>query len=60
MKTKHTQAMTLRLDPAIDDLLNEAAWRKHISKAAFIRGAIRQRLGNDQQPDQTQPEEKLS
>jgi predicted HicB family RNase H-like nuclease len=52
MKRKHTQAMTLRLDPTISDLLNEAAWRKRISKAAYIRGAIKTRLGNDPQTNQ--------
>ena len=54
MKTKHTQAMTLRLDPTINELLDEAAWQKRTSKAAYIRNAINQRLRLDHQIGQKQ------
>lgn len=54
MKTKRTQAMTLRLDLPINELLNEAAWQRKLSKAAYVRGAIRQRLGLDHQSAQKQ------
>ncbi len=36
--------MTLRLDPAIDELLTEAAHDKGVTKTDWIRSAIRQRL----------------
>jgi uncharacterized protein (DUF1778 family) len=36
--------MTLRLDPAIDELVAEAAHDKGVTKTDWIRSAIRQRL----------------
>jgi predicted transcriptional regulator len=36
--------MTLRLDPAIEELVTEAAHDKGVTKTAWIRSAIRQRL----------------
>jgi hypothetical protein len=36
--------MTLRLDPAIEELVAEAAHGKGVTKTAWIRSAIRQRL----------------
>jgi hypothetical protein len=36
--------MTLRLDPAIEELVVEAAHDKGVTKTAWIRTAIRQRL----------------
>jgi len=36
--------MTLRLDPAIDELVADAAHDKGVTKSAWIRSAIRQRL----------------
>jgi predicted transcriptional regulator len=43
-KTKK-QAMTLRLDPDLDDLLTEICWEHRTTKAAWIRAALRQSLG---------------
>ena len=45
MKTKHTHCLTLRLEPQIDELITEASWERHTSKASWIRSAIRQNLG---------------
>jgi hypothetical protein len=42
MSTK--ACMTLRLDPAIDELVAEAAHDKGVTKTDWIRSAIRQRL----------------
>jgi hypothetical protein len=36
--------MTLRLDPAIEELVAEAAYDKGVTKTAWIRSAIRQTL----------------
>jgi hypothetical protein len=36
--------MTLRLDPAIDELVAEAAHDRGVTKTAWIRSAIYQRL----------------
>ena len=43
--------MTLRLDPAIEELVAEAAHDKGFSKTAWIRIAIRQRLKAQQEHD---------
>jgi hypothetical protein len=45
MKHKHTHAMTLRLDPRLDDLVTDASYDKRLSKAAWIRRAIHASLG---------------
>jgi hypothetical protein len=45
MKRKHTHAMTLRLDPQLDELLTNASYDAHLTKAAWIRCAILQSLG---------------
>jgi hypothetical protein len=42
MSTK--SCMTLRLDPAIEELVTEAAHDKGVTKTAWIRTAIRHRL----------------
>ena len=44
MKHKHTHAMTLRLDPRLDNLVTDAAYDAHLSKAAWIRRAIERSL----------------
>ena len=44
-KTTYTRCLTLRLDPKIDELLTDACWSRRTSKAAWIRAAIRQSLG---------------
>jgi hypothetical protein len=44
--TKTTNhAMTLRIDSQLDDILAEACWEHRMTKAAWIRAAIRQSLG---------------
>lgn len=57
--SRHTHAMTLRLDPTIDELLTEAAFDRRTSKAQWIRFAIRHRLGlergNDLVPANLKP-----
>jgi predicted transcriptional regulator len=60
MKTnKH--AMTLRLDPDLDDLLTEVCWGQRTTKAAWIRAAIRQALGlQNQTPQRLRKEPTLS
>lgn len=43
-KTKK-HAMTLRLDPQLDQVLTEVCWDRRTTKAAWIRAALRQSLG---------------
>ena len=45
MKRKQTHAMTLRLDPQLDELLTNASYDAHVTKAAWTRRAILQSLG---------------
>ena len=45
MNTKHTHAMTLRLAPHMDKLLTDAAYDERLSKAAWVRIAIRRVMG---------------
>jgi hypothetical protein len=42
--------MTLRLDPAIDELVAVAAHDKGVTKTDWIRSAIRQRLKAQREP----------
>ncbi len=44
MKRTHTHAMTLRLDPRLDESLTEASYDARLSKAAWIRRAIHAQL----------------
>jgi hypothetical protein len=44
MKLKYERCLTLRLDETLDDGLTEAAYDQRVSKAAWIRSAIRQSL----------------
>jgi hypothetical protein len=45
MKQKYTNCMTIRLEPLMDDLVVDAAFEKRMSKAQWIRIAIRHSLG---------------
>lgn len=45
MKPKNSHAMTLRLDPRLDELLTDASYDARLTKAAFIRRAIHTSLG---------------
>lgn len=54
MTIKNSHCLTLRIPPELDDLVIEASYDRRTSKAAWIRGAIRQRLGQDQRQDQRQ------
>jgi hypothetical protein len=45
MKKKYTSCMTLRLQPLMDELVVNAAFEKHMTKASWIRKAIRHNLG---------------
>jgi hypothetical protein len=38
-------AMTLRIEPQLDDILTEACWAHKTTKAAWIRTAITRSLG---------------
>jgi hypothetical protein len=40
-----TRCQTLRLDQPLDDLLTTAAFEGRMSKASYVRAAIRQSLG---------------
>jgi hypothetical protein len=51
MKSKPSHAMTLRLDPLLDDLLTDASYDAHLSKAAFIRRAIHAHLGQQRRQE---------
>ena len=44
-KTTFPRCQTLRLDGPLDDLLTEAAFEHRTSKSAYVRSAIRSRLG---------------
>jgi hypothetical protein len=44
-RTNYPRCQTLRLDERLDDLLTEAAYDRHTSKANWIRSAIRRHLG---------------
>jgi predicted transcriptional regulator len=48
MKPKNSHAMTLRLDPRLDDLLTDASYDARLSKAAWIRRAIERCLQRQQ------------
>jgi len=50
MKTKFTHCLTLRIMPEMDSLVTEAAYDSRQSKTAWIRAAIRQRLGRRTEP----------
>lgn len=38
-------ALTLRIEPQLDEMLTETCWDHRTTKAAWIRAAIRQSLG---------------
>lgn len=44
-KPTHTHAMTIRIEEDVNDALTEQCWASRVSKAAWIRAAIRQSLG---------------
>jgi hypothetical protein len=47
MKRRFSKALTLRLDPQMDELVTEAAYNRRSSKATWIRAAIRHSLANE-------------
>jgi hypothetical protein len=47
MKIKNSSCMTLRLPPQLDELVTEASYDHRMSKAAWIRMAIKGSLGVD-------------
>ena len=51
MKTKNSlHIMTLRIPSELDSLVTDAAYDARQSKTAWIRAAIRQRLGRRTEP----------
>ncbi len=51
-RSTFTCCLTLRLDPATDDLVTEASYDRRMSKAAWIRMALRHCLGTTERtPD---------
>ena len=57
MKTKHSHAMTLRLDKRLDDLLTEASFDCRLTKTDWIRKAILRSLaqGRRREPAMQEP-----
>jgi hypothetical protein len=47
MTTKNSSCMTLRLSPQLDELVTEASYNHRMSKAAWIRMAIKRSLEVD-------------
>ena len=47
MTTAFTHCLTLRITPEMDELVANAAYGAHQTKASWIRGAIHQRLGRE-------------
>jgi hypothetical protein len=45
MTTAFTHCLTLRITPEMDELVANAAYDAHQTKASWMRGAIHQRLG---------------
>lgn len=43
--------MTLRLDPRLHDLVTDASYEAHLSKAAYIRRAIHAYLGQQRRTE---------
>jgi hypothetical protein len=48
----YTRCLTLRIEPSVDDLLTEAAYDRRLTKADWIRSAIRRGL-NDHETTNT-------
>jgi len=48
MNRTYTRCLTLRIEPSVDDLLTEAAYDRHLTKADWIRTAIRRSLTDDE------------
>lgn len=47
LDTQYPCRQTVRLSAHLDDALEAAAYDRHLSKAQYIRNAIRQSLGRD-------------
>jgi hypothetical protein len=46
-KKKYNRCQTLRLDDRLDDLLTEAAYESHTTKASYVRAVLLQHLESD-------------